>query len=83
MITHQRLFKRVKFCFQCLPLLFTIAIVLLDRVVLKLQILALSLKCRVLVLDEPKALLEYRRTAVLVDKRLNQFKYKFLSRLVD
>ena len=43
--------------------------------VLRLQIVALELKCRVLRLQEPDVLTKYRRTAVLVDELSQEFKW--------
>jgi hypothetical protein len=56
-----------------------VAFVLLDAAlklrVLRLQITATSLKCRLLGLQEPKVLAKHRRTAVLVDELLDQFQW--------
>lgn len=46
------------------------------RRVLGLKIGASSLKCRILVLDEPKALREDRARAVLVDEFLDKIKHR-------
>jgi len=73
-VTHHPLDQRLHSGFQLLMAYGYLLQVVLQRRLLGLKIAAAALKCRALRLDEPDALLQDRRRAVFVDKRLQRLK---------
>lgn len=73
-VTHHPLDQRLHSGFQLLMAYGYLLQVVLQRYLLGFKVAAAALKCRIFGLDEPKALLEDRRRAMLVDQRLQRLK---------